>query len=313
MVHEKHLLAEGSGERLDRFIANHRPELSRSFIQKLIAGGWVTVNTLPAKPALKLKVGDCIAVTEPPPEPSPLTPEHIPLDIRFENSDIIVVNKPPGMTTHPAPGNRSGTLVNALLGLLPELAEGSGPERPGIVHRLDKDTSGLIVIAKNRKALDNLSDQFKSRQVQKVYLALVKGYVRPETGLIDAPIGRDHIHHKKMSIVSSGRPAQTLYRVKSYLEGYTLLTVEPKTGRTHQIRVHLAKINYPIVGDTTYGISSELVSRQFLHAYKLAFRLPSTGEQVTFTTQLPTDLKAALEKLAPGSADIADDQPCIIE
>lgn len=306
MEQAKQLVADSSGERLDRFVTNYSPALSRSFIQKLITEGWITVNGCPAKPAFKLKIGDRIAITEPPPEPSPLTPEHIQLDIRYEDSDIIVVNKPPGMTTHPAPGNRSGTLVNALLGILPELAESSGPERPGIVHRLDKDTSGLIVVAKNRKALENLSDQFKLRQVQKTYIALVKGHVKPDAGLIDAPIGRDYFHHKKMAIVSAGRQARTSYRVKHYLDGYTLLTLKPETGRTHQIRVHLAEIGYPIVGDVTYGIRSDLVSRQFLHAYKLIFRLPSSGEQATFIAQLPADLKAVLDELSAGAADIED-------
>jgi 23S rRNA pseudouridine1911/1915/1917 synthase len=217
-----------------------------------------------------------------------------------------VIDKPPGMTTHPAPGARSGTLVNALLGLLPGLADSDNPERPGIVHRLDKDTSGLIVVAKNRKALDTLSQQFKSRRVKKVYLALVKGHVKPDRGLIDAPIGRDPVHRHKMAVISSGRPARTAYRVKRYLDGYTLLQLRPETGRTHQLRVHLAEIGYPVVGDIVYGSKSSLVRRQFLHAYKLTFHLPSSGEQVTFTTRLPDDLKAALELIRKGASDIED-------
>ena len=300
------LLAESSGERLDRFVALRSPEYSRSYVQKLIEEGWITVNGRLAKPALKLKTGDRIFITEPPPEPSPLTPEHILLNVHYEDSDIIVVDKPPGMTTHPAPGSRSGTLVNALLGLLPKLADSENPERPGIVHRLDKDTSGLIVVAKNRKALETLSNQFKSRRVKKVYLALVKGHVKPDRGLIDAPIGRDAVHRQKMAVTSSGRSAQTAYRVKRYLDGYTLLELRPETGRTHQIRVHLAEIGYPVVGDTVYGVRSGLVPRQFLHAYKLTFRLPSTGEQVTFTTRLPDDLKTALEKIKRGASEIED-------
>ena len=306
MESAKQLVAESSGERLDRFVATHSPELSRSFIQKLIAGGWVTVNSQQAKPALKLKTGDCIAITEPPPTPSPLTPENIPLDILYEDADIIVVNKPPGMTTHPAPGNHSGTLVNALLGILPGLTEGSGPERPGIVHRLDKDTSGLIVVAKNRRALEDLSDQFKARLVHKEYLALTQGHVHPEKGIIDAPVGRDDTHRKRMAITSSGRPAQTTYQVKRYLGEYSLLTIKPETGRTHQIRVHLAGIGYPVVGDVTYGRRSELVTRQFLHAYRLTLSLPATGERVSFTAPIPIDLKDALERLEPGIADVAE-------
>jgi len=306
MEHAIELVADSCGERLDRFVANRCPEFSRSFVQKLISGGWVTVNSQQAKPALKLRSGDNITITEPPPEPSPLTPECIPLDILYEDADVIVVNKPPGMTTHPAPGNHSGTLVNALLGILPGLAEGGSPERPGIVHRLDKDTSGLIVVAKSRKALEDLSNQFKSRLVHKVYLTLARGHVQPTAGLIDAPIGRDASHRKKMAIVSSGRPAQTSYRVIRYLDGYSLLSIEPATGRTHQIRVHLAEIGYPVVGDATYGKRSELVTRQFLHAYQLTLQLPATGEQITFTAPLPVDLKAALEKLAPGASNITD-------
>lgn len=303
----KQLVAENSGERLDRFVANHSPEFSRSYIQKLIADGWITLDGNQVKPSLKLKLGDRVTITEPPPEPSPLTPEHIPLDILYEDADLMVVNKPPGMTTHPAPGSRSGTLVNALLGISSELAEGSDPERPGIVHRLDKDTSGLIVVAKNRKALENLSDQFKSRQVQKIYLALVKGHVRPEIGLIDAPIGRDHAHYKKMAIVASGRPAQTAFRVQRYFDNYTLLALKPQTGRTHQIRIHLKEVGYPVVGDTTYGQKSELIARQLLHAYKLTFRLPSTSQQRTFTAPLPIDIMDALEKLTPGASNIESD------
>ena len=298
MEQPKKLIVENNSGRLDRFIAQHCPELSRSFIQKLIAGGWVTVNARKVKPSSQLKSGDCVVVTEPPPEPSPLAPESVSLDIRYEDADIIVVNKPPGMTTHPAPGSRSGTLVNALLGFLPKLAESDNPERPGIVHRLDKDTSGLIVVAKNRKALENLSDQFKSRQVQKGYLALVRGHVQPEVGLIDAPIGRDPIRRQKMAIVDSGRPAQTEYRVKCYLENHTLLALKPATGRTHQIRVHLSGIGHPVAGDVTYGTKSVLVARQFLHAYRLSFRLPLTGEEITITADLPSDLRAALDKLS---------------
>ncbi|MCL2149381.1 MAG: RluA family pseudouridine synthase [Dehalococcoidia bacterium] len=304
MDRPKQLVVDHGSKRLDCFVAEHSPEFSRSFIQKLIAEGWITVNAQPAKPALRLKTGDRVVIATPPPEPSPLAPEHIPLDIIYEDADLIVINKPSGMTTHPAPGNRAGTLVNALLGLLPELTAGSAPERPGIVHRLDKDTSGLIVVAKHRRALEDLSGQFKSRRVEKTYLALVKGHPEPEAGLIDAPIGRNPVHHQRMAVVSSGRPAQTAYRVRRRLGGYTLLTLKPATGRTHQIRVHLAGIGHPVVGDAVYGIRSELVARQFLHAYKLTFRLPSTGTEATFTAPLPTDLGSALETLVCGGSRI---------
>ena len=302
----KQLVAENSGERLDRFVFTHSRNLSRSYIQKLIEEGWITLNSGIAKPAARLKAGDMVSIAEPPPQPSPLSPENIPLNIHYQDDNIIVIDKPAGMTTHPAPGNRSGTLVNALLGLLPKLAKSENPERPGIVHRLDKYTSGLIVVAKNRRSLENLSGQFKSRMVKKVYLALVQGHVKPERGIVDAPIGRDPVHRQRMAVTTAGRPAQTAYRVKRYLDGYTLLEVRPETGRTHQIRVHLAEIGYPVVGDTVYGRKSPLVARQFLHAYKLTFRLPSNGEQVTFTTSLPEDLKAAMDNISRGSSSIEE-------
>jgi 23S rRNA pseudouridine1911/1915/1917 synthase len=302
----KQLVAENSGERLDRFVFANSNNFSRSYIQKLIEEGWITLNHHLAKAATRLKTGDMVSITEPPPQPSPLSPENIPLKVHYQDDDIVVIDKPAGMTTHPAPGNRSGTLVNALLGLLPKLAESDNPERPGIVHRLDKDTSGLIVVAKNHRSLENLSSQFKSRRVKKVYLALVQGHVKPDRGIIDAPVGRDPVHRQLMAVTSAGRPAQTAYRVKRYLDGYTLLELRPETGRTHQIRVHLAEIGYPVVGDTVYGKKSPLVARQFLHAYKLTFKLPSSGEQVTFTTSLPDDLKAAMENIARGSSSIEE-------
>ncbi|RJO62681.1 MAG: RluA family pseudouridine synthase [Dehalococcoidia bacterium] len=292
------LLKAGSADvRLDLFIVQQLPELSRSFIQKLIEDGHVTLNRKPARPGLKLKKGDEVCITIPPPEPSELLAEDIPLSIIYEDDDLLVVDKPAGMTTHPAPGNPAHTLVNAVLSHLPDLPESDNPARPGIVHRLDKDTSGLILIAKTRGALANLSAQFKSREVKKAYVALVKGKVTPQKGIIDAPIGRDRAHRQKMAITDSGRPARTAYTALKVYDGYTLVEARPETGRTHQIRVHFASVGHPIVGDATYGSKSDLVVRQFLHAQRLSFKLPSTGKSVEFTSPLPPDLKSALDRL----------------
>lgn len=237
---------------------------------------------------------DELDIIVPPETAGSLEPEDIPVDIVYEDDDLILVNKPAGMTTHPAPGHPNHTLLNAILCHFPNLPQVDDRLRPGIVHRLDKDTSGLLLIAKNRHALADLSQQFKDRSVTKVYLVLVKGRLKPESGAIEAPIGRDPANRKKMAIVSSGREAHTEYRVIKYLNGYTLLEVTLKTGRTHQIRVHLAAIGFPVVGDSTYGVKSPHLKRQFVHAHKLKFALPSSGEYREFTTELPDDLKKAL-------------------
>jgi 23S rRNA pseudouridine1911/1915/1917 synthase len=295
------LSPEEDGERLDRFIARLRPEHTRSFVQKLIEDGHVTVNGRAEKSSLKLKAGDRVEVVVPPPSPSPLTAEDIPLSIIYEDAELLVVDKPAGMTVHPAPGHASGTLVNALLGHQPRLPESDNPARPGIVHRLDKDTSGLLIVAKTPQALAKLSAQFKSRFVKKTYVVLVTGKVSPEKGLIDAPIGRDPEHRQRMAVTYTGRPARTGYKVLRYLEGYTLLEAYPETGRTHQIRVHFAAVGHSVAGDATYGGSSKLVCRQFLHAYRITFRLPASDKPVEFTAPLPADLLAALKKLGGGA------------
>lgn len=291
------LNADSAGTRLDLFVVRKLPELSRSYIQKLIEDGHITFNGNSAKPGLRLKEGGVVSVVIPPPEPSQLLAEDIPLSIIYEDDDLLVVNKPTGMTTHPAPGNLTHTLVNALLSHLPKLPESDNPARPGIVHRLDKDTSGIILIAKTPYVLANLSAQFKSREVKKTYLALVKGKVTPQVGIIDAPIGRDRAHRQKMAVIDSGRPARTAYTVLMCFSGHTLIEARPETGRTHQIRVHFASIGYPIVGDATYGTKSDLVGRQFLHAQKISFKLPSTGKTQEFTAHLPPDLQSALDTL----------------
>lgn len=292
------LVVNSPGERLDRFIAARLPELSRSYIQRLIEAGHITVNGRMARPGLRLKAGDNITIAQPPPEPSPITAENIPLKIIYEDEGLLVVDKPAGMTTHPAPGHPGHTLVNALLSHLPKLPESDNPARPGIVHRLDKDTSGLMIVAKSQAALADLSAQFKSHRVKKAYLALVKGRIKPESGVIDAPIGRDPSHRQRMAVVNSGRPARTAYTVLKHAGGCTLLEARPETGRTHQLRVHFAAVGHPIIGDATYGTKSGIVSRQFLHAHKLSFKLPSSGKLVEFTSPLPPDLQQSLKSLA---------------
>jgi 23S rRNA pseudouridine1911/1915/1917 synthase len=283
--------------RLDRYVCQQLPELSRSRVQKLIAEGHITVNGRLAKPGLRLNTGDRIEITVPPTPPSRLEPEDIPLEILYEDDDLIVVDKPAGLTVHPAPGHPGHTLVNALLSHLPHLADSGDALRPGIVHRLDKDTSGVMLVAKNSVAQADLSAQFKSHAVNKAYMVLVRGHLTPETGIIEADIGRDPRHRQRMAVVAKGREARTEYQVVKYIGGYTLLEVRPKTGRTHQIRVHLAAIGFPVVGDKIYGVKAPFLERQFLHASRLGFRLPATGEYVEFKSELPEDLEKALEDL----------------
>ena len=255
--------------RLDKYLAKNYPELTRTYIQKLIESGNVTVNGRAARAALQLKLKDHIEITIPPPEPAVVLPEDIPFGLIYEDEDVIVINKPAGLTVHPAPGHSRHTLVNALIKRFPDLEGFGGSMRPGIVHRLDKDTSGLMVIARNEMARQSLINQFKSRSVKKCYLVLIKGKLEPSKGAIDAPIGRDPSDRKRMAVVSKGRNARTDYRVLKYLDGYTLVEANIQTGRTHQIRVHFKAIGYPVVGDAVYGVKSNLIKRQFLHAHYL--------------------------------------------
>ena len=290
-------IADKTGVRLDKYVSDKCLELSRTHAQKLIADGYITVNDRVAKVGLKLNIGDRVNVIIPSTTPTSLSPEAIPLNILYEDDDLLVVDKPAGLAVHPAPGHPGHTLVNAILSHLPSLAETSNSLRPGIVHRLDKDASGITVVAKNNAAQLNLIDQFKARSVVKAYLVLVKGRLTPENGIIDAPIGRGPRNRKRMAVVTEGRAARTRYHVNKYMDNYTLLEVRTETGRTHQIRVHLSAIGYPVVGDTTYGAKSAFLSRQFLHACRLGFHLPSTGEYVEFTSELPPDLAQALKDI----------------
>ena len=284
--------AEG---RLDSYVTAQCPQLSRSHVQHLIEDGLVTVNGRASKSGYKLREWDKVAVTIPPPQPIAPQPENIPLSIVYEDDDLLVVDKPAGLTVHPAPGHPEHTLVNAVLAHCPGLSI-NGSIRPGIVHRLDKDTSGLMVVAKNDVALRSLSAQMKSRSMLKQYMVLVHGRLSPEKGVIEAPIGRDPSARKRMAIVESGRAARTRYRVLKYFKGYTLLEVTLETGRTHQIRVHMAATGFPVVGDAVYGKKSDVAARQFVHACRLGFKLPSSGEKVEFTAPLPGDLEEAVER-----------------
>jgi len=292
------LTVDADGGRLDRFVAE-RQELSRSRVQRLIASGSVTLDGAPAKPSAPLRAGQVVTLTVPPPLPSRLEPQAQPLDVVYEDRDIIVVDKPAGLTVHPAPGHPDRTLANALLALCKDLQGVGGTLRPGIVHRLDKDTSGLLVVAKNDKAHSALSDQLKRRQFDKVYLALVHGRPSRPKAVIEAPVGRDPRNRKRMAVVDGGRESSTAYKVIAAFPVHTLVEVRPSTGRTHQVRVHFASIGLPLVGDKTYGRREPTLDRHFLHAGTLGFRHPSTGEHVEFRSDLPPDLQAFLDCLGP--------------
>jgi 23S rRNA pseudouridine1911/1915/1917 synthase len=289
-------------ERLDKFIAQELDDLSRSFVQKLIDDGAVTVDGYQRQRTFKVTPGQTIVVELPEPVEHDLVPEDIPLQILFEHPDLVVLEKAAGMVVHPAPGHPRGTLVNALIHRYPEI-EIAGSNRPGIVHRLDKDTSGLMVIAKTDRGKKSLIEQWARGQVSKGYVALVKGVVGPEEATVDAPIGRDPKDRQRMAAVANGRHAVTNFTVNRRFQESTLLDLEIETGRTHQIRVHLAFIGHPVVGDSLYnhasgrfGGTGAIVPRQFLHAARLAFRLPE-GRPVEFTSELPDDLEEPLIRL----------------
>ncbi|MEE8471942.1 MAG: RluA family pseudouridine synthase [Dehalococcoidia bacterium] len=297
MIKRLLLTADVPGLRLDLFVSQGA-EVTRALAQRLIRDGLVTVNGERTKAGLRLQGEEKIEVTIPPTEPASPAPEAIPLDIVYEDDDLMVVDKPPGLTVHPAPGHPNHTLVNAVLAHHPTLAQLDSSPRPGIVHRLDKDTSGLIMVAKNPTAQARLSHQLKTGSVVKRYLVLVRGKLSPQRGAIEAPLGRHPRNRKRMAVVDGGRAARTLYQVIRYAGNFSLLEVTLETGRTHQIRVHLSAIGYPVVGDATYGIRSPHLDRQFVHACYLKLRLPGTGEEVEFTSPLPQDLSRALDLLS---------------
>jgi 23S rRNA pseudouridine1911/1915/1917 synthase len=291
-----------STERLDRFLTESLPEFSRSRIQGLIADGFVEVNGRAAhKAGQSVAAGDTLTIRIPPPTPTDLVAEEIPLDIIFENADLIVVNKPAGMVVHPAAGHPSGTLVNAVLGYDAELEGIGGEERPGVVHRLDKETSGLILLAKNERAHRWLQDQFRLRKVDKAYLALVDGKPPTPSGRVEAPIGRDPKNRKRMAIVpaSKGREAISEYKTLESFRNHALLEFHPLTGRTHQIRLHCAFLKCPIVGDEVYGRKHRTIpiGRHFLHAYRLTIILPGEQAPRKFEAPLPGELEQVLIQL----------------
>jgi 23S rRNA pseudouridine1911/1915/1917 synthase len=289
-------------DRLDKFLVSQFPDQSRSRLQELIKENRVTVNDqIVTKTGHRLESGNRVTITIPEAVPSGLIPENIPLDIIFENDDLAVINKPAGMVVHPAAGHATGTLVQAALAAIPDLQGINGEERPGIVHRLDKETSGLIIIAKNEESHRWLQDQFRLRKVKKVYLALVDGKPPTPKGRIEAEIARDPSHRKQMAVVASerGRKATTEYLTLEQFDKYTLIEAHPLTGRTHQIRLHLAFLGCPIVGDTVYGHKKPSIelNRHFLHAAKISFIFPGEKEPHTFEAPLPSELEAVLNLL----------------
>ncbi len=294
------LICVAGGIRLDKFLAQELPELSRNQAQQLIASGHVTINGNPAKPSTKLAAGTEILVatsTVDEPQTPPAT-EDILLDILYEDDAVLVINKPAGLVVHPATGHTTDTLVNALLHHCPQLAT-LDPTRPGIVHRLDRDTSGVMVVAKTAASVEALQRQFKSRTVEKFYLALVHGTPRSSEGVIDVPLGRHPTLRQKFAPRPNGKPARTHYWLEEQFANFSLLRVKLETGRTHQIRVHLTWLGHPIVGDTVYGHKKNRLrlSRQFLHAQSLSFQHPTTGTLCSFTAPLPAELDDLLQHL----------------
>ncbi|MCH8064038.1 MAG: RluA family pseudouridine synthase [Chloroflexi bacterium] len=299
MSRTRSFVAERDGDRLDRFLDERCEDLSRSRLQRLISEGMVTLEGRPTKAGVRLRKGQSVEVTVPEPVESRLEPQDIPVSVVYQDDDLAVVDKPAGLVVHPAPGHPDGTLVNALLAMCPDLQGIGGTVRPGIVHRLDKDTSGLMVVAKNERAHKHLSAQLKARKFKKLYTALVCGHLASGRAAIEADIGRDPGNRKRMAVVDSGKAATTHYEVIGYYEAYTLVEVRLETGRTHQIRVHFTAIGHPVAGDETYGVKTQGLPRQFLHASMLGFRLPSDDSWVEFSSELPEDLDSFLRGIAP--------------
>ena len=284
-------------ERLDRFLADRNTGLSRSRLHSLIAEGMVTLNGATGRPSQRVRAGDRVTLIVPAPRVADVSPQPIPLTVVYQDAELIVVDKPAGLSVHPGPGHPDGTLVNALLALCPDIQGVGGVIRPGIVHRLDKDTSGLMVVAKTEAVHRSLSEQIKARKVDKGYLALAIGVPDPPQGRVDAPISRDPRHRKRMAVVLGGRDSRTAYRVLERIAGYSLLELDLETGRTHQIRVHLAYLGHPLLGDGVYGKRSPLLERHFLHAHRLGFQHPSSGETLELRSELPPDLARVVEEL----------------
>jgi 23S rRNA pseudouridine1911/1915/1917 synthase len=308
---------EEAGLRLDRFVSAHSTELSRTRVQELIESGLVVLNGKPAKDSQKVRADDVVEVTPTPRPAMKAEAEQIPLDILYEDEDLIAVNKAAGMTVHAGAGNSRGTLVNALLGRGQVLSRGGDPLRPGIVHRIDKETSGILLVAKNDFAHAKLAESFRDRTIQKTYISLVQGVFTEEHGRIELPIARDPVRRNRMTakraaLLPNARAARTDWRVLATIDSTTLVEVRLHTGRTHQIRVHFAALRHPVVGDTLYGASAQLhvgnsslpaLGRNFLHAAKLGFRQPRTGHTIQLTASLPAELRSYLAKLAAAAGD----------
>lgn len=291
------VMPAGAGSRLDVYLVDEfGGGLSRTYIKKLIDGKKVAVNGVFHKAHYIIQLNDKIFIEVPDPDTTDIKPENIPLDIKFEDDHVIVVNKPAGLVVHPAPGHYTGTLVNALLYHCGELSAIGGEYKPGIVHRLDQDTTGLIIAAKNDSAHRSLAEQFKTREAGRVYIALVKGVVQLDNGIIELPIARHKIDRKRMDVeFVDGRDACTIYKVLRRFEDFTMLELKLATGRTHQIRVHLSHIGYPIIGDKTYGLAKGL-NRQALHAKMLSFVHPVTGKRMEIDSELPKDMQEVIKR-----------------
>ena len=297
MPEELAFKVEVESARLDEYVARKVVRLSRTQARKLIVDGLIVVEDVTVKPSFRVTFGQVIKVLSGFSEFSALEPEDIPIEILYEDDDILVVDKPAGLAVHPGAGHPSGTLVNALIYLRPALKGIGSSERPGIVHRLDLDTSGVMVIAKNLASHAHISEQFAQRSVNKIYLALVKGRLTQTEAIIDAPIGRDPSNRQKMNVVDGGKSAKTRYKVLRSIGDHQLLEVKLLTGRTHQIRVHLASIGHSIIGDSLYGKKSKTIDRQFLHSHLLELVHPSTESSMAFKSPLPLDLKDFLATL----------------
>ena len=294
------ITAEESGERIDALLAHMLPQLSRSAAQRLLEEGRVLLRGAPVRKNYRCAAGDCFLLSLPEAEEVPLLPQDIPLDVVFEDGDVIVVNKPRGLVVHPAPGHPDGTLVNALLFHCGDSLSGIGGEkRPGIVHRIDKDTSGLLIAAKNDFAHQALSAQLADRSLSRIYEAVVRGTLREDAGTVSKPIGRHPTDRKRMAVLPGGRPAMTHWEVLARYRGYTHIRCRLETGRTHQIRVHMASLGHPLLGDETYGAPApdKGLSGQCLHARELKFIHPRTAEPVRLETELPGYFLEVLSRL----------------
>lgn len=294
------VLPEDESKRLDVLLSQRLPELTRSAAQRLLSQEHISMQGVPLKKNHKLRAGQVLEICLPEPEPMDAQPQEIPLDIVYEDSDVAVINKPRGMVVHPAPGNPDGTVVNAILAHCGDSLSGvGGAFRPGIVHRIDKDTSGLLIIAKNDRAHLALSEQLKDHTLARVYEAVVVGNLREDSGTVDAPIGRSARDRKKMAVVADGRRAVTHYQVLARYPGYTHIRCQLETGRTHQIRVHMAYLGHPLAGDPVYGGKNDpwRLGGQCLHARELTFVHPTTGENVHLTCPLPDWFSAFLQQL----------------